>query len=66
MIPIAAGALSFVGVYNLLPWMGSAAMALSSVFVVLNALRINFFKPFKAKFSRKTTQKPTIFDKNDE
>ena len=45
MIPIAAGAFSFLGLYKVAPWMGSAAMALSSVFVVLNALRINLFNP---------------------
>jgi Cu2+-exporting ATPase len=44
MIPIAAGALSFAGVYKLRPWYGSAAMALSSLTVVLNALRINLRK----------------------
>ena len=65
MIPIAAGALSGVGIYNLLPWMGSAAMALSSVFVVLNALRINLFNPYKAKKSAKTARIPTIFDLDD-
>ncbi|MCR4879469.1 MAG: heavy metal translocating P-type ATPase [Bacilli bacterium] len=47
MIPIAAGALSSIGVYKVMPWMGSAAMALSSVFVVLNALRINLFNAYK-------------------
>lgn len=47
MIPIAAGVLSFANVFNLAPWMGSAAMALSSLFVVLNALRINLFNPYK-------------------
>ena len=47
MIPIAAGVLSMIGVYKLMPWMGSAAMALSSVLVVLNSLRINIFKPYK-------------------
>ena len=52
MIPIAAGAFSALGLYKVAPWMGSAAMALSSVFVVTNALRINLFKPYKAK-SRK-------------
>ena len=46
MIPIAAGAFSMLGLYKLAPWMGSAAMALSSVFVVLNALRINLFNPY--------------------
>jgi len=49
MIPIAAGAFSGLGLYKVAPWMGSAAMALSSVFVVLNALRINLFKPYKDK-----------------
>ena len=47
MIPIAAGAFSLLGVYKVAPWMGSAAMAMSSVFVVLNALRINLFNPYK-------------------
>ena len=60
MIPIAAGVLSGIGVYNLLPWMGSAAMALSSVFVVLNALRINLFNPYKAKIHKKKTKVPAI------
>ena len=62
MIPIAAGALSGVGVYNLLPWMGSAAMALSSVFVVLNALRINLFNPYKAKIYKKKNKVPAILN----
>ena len=62
MIPIAAGALTGVGVYNLLPWMGSAAMALSSVFVVLNALRINLFNPYKAKIYKKKNKVPAILN----
>ena len=65
MIPIAAGALTGVGVYNLLPWMGSAAMALSSVFVVLNALRINLFNPYKAKIYKKKNKVPTILNSED-
>ena len=61
MIPIAAGALSGVGLYKLAPWMGSAAMALSSVFVVLNALRINLYNPYKnVKISSKSAQIPDI------
>ena len=56
MIPIAAGILSMVGVYRLFPWMGSAAMALSSVFVVLNALRINLFNPYKKVHQKKSMQ----------
>lgn len=43
MIPIAAGALSFAGINNLKPWYGSLAMSLSSITVVLNALRINLY-----------------------
>ena len=53
MIPIAAGAFSMVGLYRVLPWMGSAAMAASSVFVVLNALRINLFNPYKKRTKQK-------------
>lgn len=49
MIPIAAGAFNGLGLYKVSPWMGSAAMALSSIFVVLNALKINFFHPYKKK-----------------
>ena len=43
MIPIASGVFSGVGLYKLKPWYGALAMALSSVFVVLNALRLNLF-----------------------
>ncbi len=40
MIPVAAGALAFSGlVFE--PWMAALCMSLSSLFVVLNALRIN-------------------------
>ena len=53
MIPIAAGVFSYLGLYKVAPWMGSAAMALSSVFVVLNALRINLFNPYNKKHANK-------------
>lgn len=47
MIPIAAGVFTFAGLYKMRPWYGAAAMSLSSVCVVLNALRLNFIKPNK-------------------
>ena len=42
MIPVAAGALSFIGIV-FEPWMAALAMSISSLFVVLNALRINAY-----------------------
>ena len=42
-IPVAAGVLSGIGIV-LNPMLGAAAMSLSSVCVVSNALRLNFFK----------------------
>lgn len=47
-IPLAAGAFAFAGV-ALSPMIGAAAMSLSSVCVVSNALRLNLFKPKTAK-----------------
>jgi heavy metal translocating P-type ATPase len=43
-IPIAAGLLSPIGI-TINPMFGAAAMSLSSVFVVTNALRLKLFKP---------------------
>ena len=47
MIPIAAGAFAFTNISylsNMKPWYGAASMSLSSIFVVLNSLRLNLFK----------------------
>ncbi len=57
-IPIAAGALYPVFGWQLSPMLGAAAMSLSSVFVVSNALRLRFFKP-------KTTATPVAEDKEN-
>lgn len=53
MIPIAAGSLTAIGLNQLKPWYGAAAMALSSVTVCLNALRINLFHPYDERRCKK-------------
>lgn len=48
-IPLAAGVFTSLFGWTLNPMFGAAAMSLSSVCVVTNALRLNLFKPHKYK-----------------
>ncbi len=52
-IPLAAGAFIALTGWALNPMFGAAAMSLSSVTVVSNALRLNLFKPKNAKKDKK-------------
>ena len=62
MIPIAAGALTGVGLLSLKPWYGAAAMAISSVTVCLNALRINLFNAYDERRCRRKSKKELPID----
>ncbi|MBQ9485687.1 MAG: cadmium-translocating P-type ATPase [Clostridia bacterium] len=62
MIPVAAGAFGFVGL-SFEPWMAALCMSVSSLFVVLNALRINGYgKKRSANAVKSATEK--INEKN--
>ena len=56
-IPVAAGALyPWLG-WQMSPMLGAAAMSMSSVFVVSNALRLRFYKPKNLRSAAKPAEK---------
>ncbi len=65
-IPVAAGAFYLPYGMKLTPMLGALAMSFSSIFVVLNALRIRRFKPGKERaIARKLTQETTSLHIDD-
>ncbi len=58
-IPVAAGAFAVFGI-SLQPWMGAAAMCVSSLFVVTNALRLTRFGKTKKKVCKEKSMQKTM------
>ena len=56
LIPVAAGAYSAFGI-AMSPVLGAAAMSMSSVFVISNALRLNLFRLYSPKHDRPKKRK---------
>lgn len=61
LIPLAAGAYGFFGLWMSPAW-GAAAMSFSSVFVVINALRINLIRPYDGRRDRDNHKKGGSID----